>query len=141
MGNDLDRTDRPALLTAALLALLSVTGAMLLSLVTQTPPHPPNEVVLFALGPFLGASLAIGLAALPLVQRDLPSGAILALLFAATGLLSFGPQKYLDPAFSRIWPAVLTAQAAILVLVWLGVLRLRNRAKVGRRADAAGTAS
>ena len=125
--NDPLRSGRCAALTAALLALLSVTGVMLLSLVTRTPPHPPNEVVLFALGPFLGASLAIGLAALPLVQRDLPSGAILALLFAVTGLLSFGPQKYLDPAFSRIWPAVLTAQAAILVMAWLGVARLRRR--------------
>ena len=124
--DDAGRETRRAQISAALQALLAITAVMLLSLMTQTPPHPPQEVAPFALAPFLGASLAIGLAALPLVARDLPSGAILALLFAVTGLVSFGPQKVFDPAFSRIWPAVIIAQMAILVILWQGIARLRQ---------------
>ena len=124
--DDPGRQTRRMQISAALQALLAITAVMLLSLMTQTPPHPPQEVAPFALGPFLGASLAIGLAALPLVARDLRSGLALALLFAATGLVSFGPQKVFDPAFSRIWPAVITAQFAILAILWQGLALLRQ---------------
>lgn len=107
----------PAL--AAILALLVLTVVMLLALFTRTVPHPPLEVAPFALAPFLGASLAAGAAAWHLVRRDARAGRILALLFALTALVSFGPQKYFDPAFPRIWPAVIAAQLALLVLlVW-----------------------
>ena len=122
------------LLTAALYGLLTATSVMLLSLVTRTPPHPPLEVAPFALGPFLGASLALGLAALPLLRQARRSGVILSLLFALSGLLSFGPQKYLDPAFSRIWPAVIVAQIAILAILALGALLLKQP-RQGATAD------
>ena len=125
---------RRALLSAAILCLLVVTAVMLLSLMTQTAPHPPLEVPPFALAPFLGASLGIGMAALTLVQQSLRVGFGLALLFAATGLVSFGPQKYLDPAIAKIWPAVITAQLAILVMVWLAIALLRQ-GQGGRTAD------
>ena len=115
-------------LAAAIVALLVLTGIMLLALMSRTPPHPPLEVAPFALAPFLGASLAIGAAALPLVRRGLPYGGTLAALFAATALVSFGPQKYFDPAFSRIWPAVIAAQiAAIVIFVsWIASYRRKK---------------
>ncbi len=115
--------------SAGVAALMTVTAVMLLSLVTETEPHPPNRIPLFALAPFLGASLAIGAAA----WRALNAGCGLALplagLFALTGLLSFGPQKFFDPAFPLIWPAVLTAQAAIAAIGYscmTGMFRTRN---------------
>ena len=45
----------------------------------------------------------------------------LRLLAALMAMLSFGPQKYLDPQFPLIWPAVLTAQIAVIA-VFVGVL-------------------
>ncbi len=103
-----------------------VTGVMLLALMTRTQPHPPLEVAPFAIGPFLGASLAIGAAALHLVRHGARFGGALAILFAATVMVSFGPQKYFDPAFSRIWPAVITAQIAVVVIVAWNILALRG---------------
>lgn len=113
----------------AIVTLLVLTGVMLLSLFTRTPPHPPLEVAPFALAPFLGASLAVGAAALQACRHQDRLGHALALVFAITALVSFGPQKYFDPAFSRIWPAVITAQAAILVVAVVGV----SRALAGQR--------
>lgn len=98
-----------------MIVLLVITGVMLLALVTRTPPHPPLEVPPFALGPFLGASLAIGAAALDLIRRDARHGTALAVLFALTALVSFGPQKYADPAISRIWPAVIIGWCVLTV--------------------------
>lgn len=113
----------------AVVALVVLTGVMLLSLFSRTAPHPPLEVAPFALAPFLGASLAIGMAALCVGRRNVPSSHALAIIFALTALVSFGPQKYLDPAFSRIWPAVITAQVAIVVVLVQAVLAVTRKIK------------
>ncbi|MGI9485892.1 MAG: hypothetical protein ACR2RF_08430 [Geminicoccaceae bacterium] len=113
--------------SAAIIVLLVLTGVMLLALFSRTEPHPPLEVTPFALGPFLGASLAIGSAAFHLIRDGMRFGTAVAVLFAVTAMVSFGPQKYFDPAFSRIWPAVITAQAAIAVIVvWSVITRTRR---------------
>ncbi|OCK62489.1 hypothetical protein [Bradyrhizobium sp. LMTR 3] len=111
----------------AVLVLLVLTAVMLLALFTRTAPHPPLEVAPFALAPFLGASLAIGAAAFQLGRHGGRVGSAFALLFALTALVSFGPQKYVDPAFSRIWPAVITAQAAIIIIAVFGIKALIER--------------
>ena len=113
--------------TAAILILLTITGVMLLALFSRSLPHPPLEVPPFALGPFLGASLAIGAAAFHLLRQGARHGGTLAVLFALTALVSFGPQKYLDPEFSRIWPAVITAQIAVIAILAWSVNALRRR--------------
>lgn len=115
------------LVLAAIVALLVLTGVMLLALLSGTTPHPPLEVPPFAIGPFLGASLAIGAAAFHLIDRDIDHGRSLAVLFVLTALVSFGPQKYLDPEFSRIWPAVITAQLAALVILIPTIVSFRKR--------------
>ncbi len=125
-GESAARQDHPA--SAAIVVLLVLTGIMLLALFSRTAPHPPLEVPPFALGPFLGASLAIGAAAFQLVRQGARHGGTLAVLFALTALVSFGPQKYFDPAFLRIWPAVITAQIAVIVIVaWCVVAFRRGR--------------
>ena len=106
---------------AAISALLVLTGAMLLAMFTRSEPHPPLEVEPFALGPFLAASLATGAAAYGLVVRGVRFAMAIALLFALTALASYGPQKYVDPAFPKIWPAVIVAQVAIAVILWRAV--------------------
>ena len=113
--------------TAAILVLLTLTGVMLLALFSRSLPHPPLEVPPFALAPFLGASLAIGAAAFHLLRQGARYGGTLAVFFALTALVSFGPQKYLDPEFSRIWPAVITAQIAVIAILSWSVVALRRR--------------
>lgn len=104
---------------ASVIALLIITAVMLSALFTRTSSHPPIEVPPFALGPFLGASLSIGGAVVYLVLKRAPYCRVISLLFALSALVSFGPQKFFDPWFSRVWPAVITAQLAVLViLVW-----------------------
>ena len=111
-----DRTTGDRHVAAAIVALLALTSVMLLAMFTRTEPHPPLEVAPFALGPFLAGSLAIGSAACVLVARGARAGIWMALLFALTALVSYGPQKYFDPALPRIWPAVIVAQAAVAAI-------------------------
>ena len=107
----------------AVATLLVLTGAMQLAMFTRTEPHPPLEVEPFALGPFLAASLATGAAAHGLAIRGARFAMAVALLFALTALASYGPQKYVDPAFPKIWPAVIVAQVAIAVILGRAVCR------------------
>ena len=117
---------------AAVAALLVLTGAMLLAMFTRTEPHPPLEVEPFALGPFLAASLATGAAAYVLAVRGFRFAMATALLFALTALVSYGPQKYVDPAFPRIWPAVIVAQLAIAAILFRAVcLAIRRMRPAG----------
>ena len=110
-------------LAAPVLVLIVLTMVMLAALFTRTPPHPPLEVAPFGIAPFLGASLALGVAAL--WQARSGAGEWLSIAFAVTALVSYGPQKYFDPAFSRIWPAVLLAQAAVALIAYLAIGKLR----------------
>ena len=119
------RRDAPT--SAAVVVLLVLTGVMLLALFSRTAPHPPLEIAPFALGPFLGASLAIGAAAWHLLGQDARHGGALAVVFALTALVSFGPQKYFDPGFTRIWPAVVAAQIAVIVILVRCALARRRR--------------
>ena len=130
------RTPHECLISAAIIALMTLSAVMLLSLFTRTEPHPPLTVPIFALAPFLGASLAIGAAALQFTGQNLRMSAGLAIVFALTGLVSFGPQKYFDAAFPLIWPAVITAQVAIGGVLYASVKSLIRRED--KRADTKG---
>ena len=108
-------------ITAALSALIILQLVMLGALYAQVPPHPPATIPLFAIAPFLAVALATAAAALivgPVAGR---TGRALSLLAALMAMLSFGPQKYVDPQFPMIWPAVLAAQVAVIA-VFVGVL-------------------
>lgn len=120
MSSPVSRTCRASL---GVLVVLQIV--MLAALFTQTPPHPPLAIPLFGLGPFLGASLAVAIAAVLLGDAMTRAGQAASLLAAALALLCFGPQKWFDPTFGEIWPAVILAQVAIvmLVVVCLGAIR------------------
>jgi hypothetical protein len=118
-------TDRPR--QAALACLIVLQTVMLGSLYAGVAPHPPAATPLFGIGPFLGAALSAAVAAL--ILGPSPAGRGMAGLAAVAALVSFGPQKYLDPQFGLIWPAVLAGQVAAGVIL-LGVLsRLPRIAK------------
>lgn len=113
-------------ISAALSVLIILQLVMLGSLYAAVAPHPPATIPFFAMAPFLAVALGTAAAALivsPLASR---TGRALSLLAAAMALLSFGPQKYLDPQFPLIWPAVLTAQIAVIA-VFVGVFFRQGR--------------
>lgn len=100
---------------AALIMLFTLHAIMLLSLYYGVKPHPPRAVTPFAMAPFLAVQLgliSISLYLLSTSRIAIYSSAIAAIL----SLVSFGPQKYLDPAFPEIWIAVLAAQIAIVTI-------------------------
>lgn len=106
-----DRTHSAALGTLIVLQL-----TMLFALFFKVPPHPPEIIPLGGMAPVIAVSVSVALAALIFRGEDLLGKALIvfACLLAA---LSFGPQKYLDPAFSVVWPAVVTGQIAMLALL------------------------
>ncbi|MEZ5876445.1 MAG: hypothetical protein R3D43_01055 [Tepidamorphaceae bacterium] len=107
--------DRPA--AASLAALVILQLIMLGSLYAGTPPHPPAAIPFFAIAPFLGASLSIAVSAIIAGPTVSSWGRGLGLAAAVCGLISFGPQKYFDPQFALIWPAVICGQIAALALI------------------------
>lgn len=108
--------------SAALVTLIILQVIMLSALYAGIKPHPPEITPLFGIAPFLGASMSVAFTALlvqPLVSR---AGRTLSVLAGVVALVSFGPQKYFDPQFALIWPAVVLGQIAAVVLFVL-VLR------------------
>lgn len=109
---------RHSLIRACLLALAILQFLMLLALMARLPPHPPEATVLFAMGPFLAASISLAVAASMIHGSPGATAPSAAGLAALAALLSFGPQKYADPAISQIWPAVVLGQAAAALILW-----------------------
>ena len=118
-------TPETKILDAACLMLALIQGVMLASLWFGVAPHPPRATPLFAMAPFLAVS--IGTALIARMLMEVRAGRILAGLAAFFSLLSFGPQKYFDPTFGEIWIAVITAQLAILAILY-GLVRFRAQA-------------
>ena len=111
---------------AALGAIAALQIVMLASMLAQLPPHPPLTTPLFALGPFLGASIAIAIAGLILGTGGTRTGAIISIIAAVLALVSFGPQKWADAAIPQIWPAVLLGQIAAAVIIGCAFKTLRR---------------
>lgn len=103
---------------AALTVLSVLQLVMLAALFSGTAPHPPQSIPPFAMGPFLGASIAIAIAALVLEANSNGLARTLSIAACLLALVSFGPQKWFDPVFSEVWPTVLLAQVAACTLLW-----------------------
>ncbi len=111
------------ILDAACLMLAVIQGVMLASLWFGVAPHPPRAIPLFAMAPFLAVSIGTALMARVLISERI--GQFLASLAAAMALLSFGPQKYFDPAFDEIWVAVIASQLTVISIAY-ALLRKRD---------------
>lgn len=109
-------TPHAQIIKAACTMLVAIQGIMLASLYLKLAPHPPRTIPLFAMAPFLAVSIGTALCAMQLAVYR--SGRVLAALAALMALLSFGPQKYFDPAFSEIWIAVIASQLAVLSIAY-----------------------
>ncbi|WP_375572933.1 hypothetical protein ABWH92_05630 [Ahrensia marina] len=104
---------------AALGTLIILQLVMLASLFAGVAPHPPRAIPLFAMAPFLAASMAIATMALVLGPLSSKAARALTGLAVITALISYGPQKWIDAAIGEIWPAVLLGQIASLILLTL----------------------
>lgn len=102
---------------AALGTLIILQLVMLASLFAGVAPHPPRAIPLFAMAPFLAASMAVATMALVLGPLSGTTARALTGLAVITALISYGPQKWVDPAIGEIWPAVLLGQITSLVLL------------------------
>lgn len=106
----------PRTLSAGLGTLIILQLVMLFALYFKVPPHPPEIIPLGGMGPMIGAGLSAACAAL-LLQGEGVVGKALVVVACLLAGLSYGPQKYFDPAFPLVWPAVITAQIAIAALL------------------------
>jgi len=102
---------------AALGTLIILQLVMLASLFAGVAPHPPRAIPLFAMAPFLAASMAVATMALVLGPLSGTTARALTGLAVITALISYGPQKWIDPAIGEIWPAVLLGQITSVVLL------------------------
>lgn len=89
---------------------------MLGALYAGIAPHPPAATPLFGMAPFIAMAVSVALAAM-IIGGARKAGKALAVLAALAAAISFGPQKYFDPAFPLIWPAVLCGQVAIVAII------------------------
>ncbi|MEL6793636.1 MAG: hypothetical protein AAFU55_10040 [Pseudomonadota bacterium] len=113
---------------AALIALAVLQLVMTAAMFAGSEPHPPLRVAPFAMGPWLAAAIATCGAAAWLSARG--AGRFASGFAVLMALLSYGPQKYADPAFPLIWPAVIAAQVAcIAIIADLAAPYLRKRAR------------
>lgn len=104
-------------ITAALATLIVLQLIMLSALYAGIRPHPPVATPLFGIAPFIGASVSLALAAIVIEPATNPVGRVLGSLASLCALVSFGPQKYFDPQFGLIWPAVVLGQVAAVVIL------------------------
>lgn len=107
---------------AALSTLIILQAVMLTALYAGIPPHPPEATPLFGIAPLLAAAFSAAGAAFWFGAFESRAGRAFCVIAALLAAVSFGPQKFLDPQFPLIWPAVVTGQIAILTLV-IGALR------------------
>ncbi len=108
----------------ALLALVVLQVIMLGAFFFERPPHPPLTTPGFAMGPFLSLSVATATAALFAPRGGAASG--LSLLAMLLAMVSYGPHKWFDPLIGQIWPAIVGAQVAALLVLWAVVGELRQ---------------
>ena len=121
-----------ALVSLATIIILQVV--MLLSLYAQVQPHPPATIPISGIAPFLGFALSMAVSSIILGPTENRAGMTTAILAALASLVSFGPQKYFDPQFPLVWPAVISAQIACMVLV-ISIFRERSQTQTDLDAD------
>ena len=109
-------TPKERFTNAALAVLVILQSVMLAALYSKTMPHPPLTTPLFAIAPFLAASLSAAVAAMIVGPTRTLAGKLLAVGAGCLALVSFGPQKYFDAQFALIWPAVVCGQIAVLAV-------------------------
>lgn len=102
---------------AGLTGLMILQTVMLLSLYSKTAPHPPKIIPFAGMAPFVAACLAAAGAAWAVGPTIGWTGRILSASAVLGAMVSYGPQKYLDPQFALVWPSVIAGQIAAIAVV------------------------
>ena len=113
---------RIPVMLAALHALILANGVQIAAGLAQLELSPPAQVL-----PLLAATVALGVAAVPLVRAGQRLGSFLAIGFCALSLIGMGPHKLFLENGLVIGPLALTGFAFELVLVRAAVPTLRHR--------------
>ncbi|WP_299347356.1 hypothetical protein [uncultured Maritalea sp.] len=111
----------------SLIMLIVLQLTMIFSLFFKVPPHPPIAIPISGIGPLIGVSIGVALMAILIDPAKDRVARILSVIAVALALISYGPHKYIDPQFPLIWPAVIAAQLASLVIL-VGVAYKRQGA-------------
>ena len=115
-------TSRTPVMLGALYALIVANGVQIAAGLAQLELSPPQAVM-----PLLGATVAIGVAAVPLVKSSVRAGYLAGIVFCALSLIGMGPHKvFLDDGLT-IAPLALTGFAFEIVFVREAVRALRGR--------------
>ncbi len=118
-GTASDRTPR---MLGALSALLVANGVQVAAGLAQLDLSPPEAVL-----PLLGATIAIGVAAVPMIRAGERLGLVLGLLVCALSLIGMGPHKLLVDDGLAIAPLALTGFAFEIVFAHAAIRTLRER--------------
>ena len=113
--------------TVALIMMISLHGIMLMALFAGVEPHPPARVTPFGMAPFLAVVIGLSVVGIYLNSLGQAGAVYVAVAVAVLSLLSFGPQKYLDPAISQVWVAVVAAQVSAVLIVMELVQQIMGR--------------
>ncbi|TDQ66299.1 hypothetical protein ATL17_0292 [Maritalea mobilis] len=111
---------------AAIAGLIILQVVMLGSLYAQIEPHPPAIIPISGIGPFLSVSLSAAVGALMLGPLHSRAGRVLGLIAALLAMISFGPQKYIDPQFPLVWPAVVFGQMCAAYIAFANIRHWRS---------------
>lgn len=115
-------TDRIPLMLGALCALILANGVQIAAGLAQLDLSPPVEVL-----PLLAATVAVGVASVPMVRAGRRHGLSLGIAFCALSLIGMGPHKlFLDDGLI-IAPMALTGFAFEIVFVRAAIQALRNQ--------------
>ncbi|MEO1056210.1 MAG: hypothetical protein AAFY28_04775 [Actinomycetota bacterium] len=114
---------RVAVMLAALYALILANGVQLAAGLAEIELSPPADVL-----PMLGATIALGVAAVPLVRANQRIGYVIGLAFCVLSLIGMGPHKLFVDDAAAIAPLALTGFAFEIVFAREAIRALRGRA-------------
>lgn len=121
---DGSRHAHDVLAIGCLFGLIFLQTVMLAALFAGTEPHPPAH-----LAPFIGAGVAVGMFALPLVWNRMTVGYAAAILFGLFSLMSYGPHKLFVEEAAQILAAVVVGFALTCVLLVVSVAGMRRASR------------
>ena len=109
-------------LLASLIGLLTIDIVLLLALFAEVDPHPPGS-----LGPFIGATISLGVISLALALWERKIGLISSTIFGCLNILAVGPQKYFyDPNAIAVTPIIILGTILIGALFY-SILLVRKQ--------------
>ncbi len=111
-----------AVMIGALYALLIANGIQIAAGLARLDVSPPQAVL-----PLLGATMVVGVAAVPMVRAGHRLGLLLGIGFCALSLIGMGPHKLFLEDGSIIAPLALTGFGFEILFVRAAVQELRGR--------------